>query len=91
MPTFVGKQRNSRKISASASLTMLKSLCGSQQTGKCLNRWEYLTTLSVPRDTCVPIKKKQIEPDLEQPTWGNIRQGFILPPCLLNFYEEYIM
>ena len=35
LPTFVGswrKQGNSRKTSASASLTMLKTLCGSQQT-----------------------------------------------------------
>ena len=35
LPTFIGsqrKQRNFRKISISASLTMLKSLCGRQQT-----------------------------------------------------------
>ena len=35
LPTFTGSQRkkeNSRKTSTSASLTMLKPLCGSQQT-----------------------------------------------------------
>ena len=35
LPTFVGsqkKQKNFRKTSTSVSLTMLKSLCGSQQT-----------------------------------------------------------
>ena len=35
LPTSVGsykKEENSRKISTSASLTMLKSLCASQQT-----------------------------------------------------------
>ena len=35
LPAFTGsqrKQRNFRKISTSASLTMLKPLCGSQQT-----------------------------------------------------------
>ena len=35
LPTFVGswrKQENSRKTSTSASLTMPKPLCGSQQT-----------------------------------------------------------
>ena len=39
LPTSVGsykKQGNSRKTSTSASLTMIKPLCGSQQTGKFL-------------------------------------------------------
>ena len=42
LPTFAGsqkKQENSRKTSISASLTMIKPLCGSQQTGKFLKRW----------------------------------------------------
>ena len=42
LPTSVGshkKQENSRKTSA--SLTTLKPLCESQQTGKFLKRWEY--------------------------------------------------
>ena len=59
--------------------------------GKCLHRWEYQTTLPVPKDTCMPIKKKHLEPSLEQPSWGNIHQGSILSPCLLNFYAEYII
>ena len=45
LPTSIGsqkKQENSRKTSTS-SLTTLKSLCGSQQTGKFLKRWEYQT------------------------------------------------
>ena len=42
-----GKQRNSRKISTLPSFIMLKPLCGSQQTGKFLKRWEYQTTLPV--------------------------------------------
>ena len=48
--TFTGSQRkqgNSRKTSTSASLTTLKSLCRSQQTGKFMKRWEYQTTLSM--------------------------------------------
>ena len=36
------KQRDSRKTSASASLTILKTLCGSQQTLK--NSWRYGNT-----------------------------------------------
>ena len=33
-------------------------LCGSQQTGKILNRWEYQTTLSVSWETCMWDKKQ---------------------------------
>ena len=37
------KPENSRKTTISALLTVPKSLCGSQQTGKSLKRWEYQT------------------------------------------------
>ena len=41
------KAKNSIKISTSASLTTLKPLCGSEQTGKFLKRWEYQIALPV--------------------------------------------
>ena len=40
------KQGNFRKTSTFASLTTQKLLCGLQQTGKCLKKWEYQTTLA---------------------------------------------
>ena len=51
-PTFAGSQRkqgNSRKTSASASLTLLKplTLCITSNDGKFLKKWEYQTTLPV--------------------------------------------
>ena len=50
LPTSIGsskKQENSRKTFISASLTMLKSLCESQQTGKFLEKAvpDHLTCL----------------------------------------------
>ena len=52
LPTFAGswrKQGNSRKISTSASLTMLKpvTLRITMNCGKFFKRWEYQTTLPV--------------------------------------------
>ena len=47
-PAFTGKwkkQENSGKTSITASLTMLKPLCGSQQTGKFFKKWEYQISL----------------------------------------------
>ena len=41
------------------------------------------------------VKKQQLEPYKEQPTWFKIgkgvHQGCILSPCLFDFYAEYIM
>ena len=62
------KKRNSRKTSIFVSLTTLKPLCGSQQTGKFLKRWEYQTMLPVSWKTCRQVKKQQLEPDMEQQT-----------------------
>ena len=33
---------------------------------KFLKRWEYQTTLPVSYETCMQIKKQQLEPDMEQ-------------------------
>ena len=68
-------------------------LCGSQQTGKFLKRWKYQTTLPVSWDTCMCIKKQQLEHGIM--SWFKIGkgvcQGCILSPCLFNLYAKYIM
>ena len=40
------------------------------------------------------VRKQQLELDMEQQTGSigkGVRQGYILSPCLFNFYAEYIM
>ena len=39
------------------------------------------------------VRKQQLELDMEQQTGSKleIRQGYILSPCLFNLYAEYIM
>ena len=99
LPTFTGswrKQRRSSKTSTSASLTMLKSLTMfiTINCGKFSKRWEYQPALLASWETCMWIKKQQLELDVEHrlvPNRKRVRQGCILSPCLFNFYAEYIM
>ena len=60
-------KRIKKKKSISASLTMLKLLTVWMTTncGKFLKRWEYQTMLSA---SCMQVKKKQLEWDMEQQT-----------------------
>ena len=58
-PLVHQKSKSSRKASTSALLTMPKSLCGSQQTGKFLKRWEYQITFPVFWEICIQVKKQQ--------------------------------
>ena len=70
-------------------------LCGLQQTGKLLKRWEYQTTLPVSWETCMLVKKQQFESYMEQLTGSKLGKELwkvcILLPCLFNLYAEYIM
>ena len=82
----------------SASLTTLKPLTVQTTTncGKFLKRWEYQTISPVSWETCMQVKKQQLQSDMEQLTkWFKIGkgvwQGCILSPCLFNFCAEYIM
>ena len=86
----------SSHVSTSVSLTMLKALTMWSTTngGKFLKRWEYQTTLPASWETCVQVKKQQIEPQIEQWTGSKMGQEYfkaVLQPCLFNLYAEYLM
>ena len=78
LPTSVGvqaKQRNSRKKLTSVSLATLKPLTVwiTTNSGKFLKRWKYQTTLPASWETCMQVKKQQLELDMAQQTgskWG---------------------
>ena len=71
------KQESSRKTYTSASLTMLNPLTVwiTTNCGKFLMRWEYQTTLPGSWETCVQVKKQQLEPDMEQQTGSKLGKG----------------
>ena len=72
------KQWNSRKTSISTSLTMLKALTVWVTTncGKFLKRWEYQTVLPVSWETCMQVKKQQLELDMEQRTGSKLGKEY---------------
>ena len=46
-------------------------------SGKFLKRWEYQTTLPVSSETCMQVKKQQLEPDMEQRTGSKLEKEYI--------------
>ena len=82
LPTSAGsqkKQENSRKTSTSASLTMLKPMIVRITTncGKFFKRWECQTTLPASCETCMQVKKQQLEADMEHPTGSKLGKEYI--------------
>ena len=64
------KQESSRKTSISALLTMPKPLTVwiTINCGKFWKRWEYQTTWPASWETCMQVRKQQLELDMEQQT-----------------------
>ena len=64
------KQDSSGKTSLSALLTMPKPLTVwiTINCGKFWKRWEYQTTWPASSETCMQVRKQQLELDMEQQT-----------------------
>ena len=99
LPTSVGsqkKQENSRETFTSASLTTLKSL-----TVGITTNWIILKEMGIPNHLTCLLRNlyagQEATDRIRHGTvnWFQIRkgvcQGYILAPCLFNFYAEYIM
>ena len=73
LPTSAGsskKQESSRKTSISALMILPKTLTMwiTINCGKFWKRWEYKTIWPVSWDTCMQVRKQQLELDMEQQT-----------------------
>ena len=56
---------------------------------KFLKRWENQATLLASWETCIQVRKQQLELDMEQQIgskWKGVCQDSILSPCLCNLY-----
>ena len=81
LPTSVEsskKQENSRKTSTS-SLILLKSLTMwiTANCEKFSKRWEYQITLPASWETCMQVKKQQLEMDMEQWTGSKLGKEYV--------------
>ena len=95
LPTSVEskkKQENSRKISTSASLTMLKPLTVwiTANCGKFFKRWEYQTTWPASWEICIQVRKQQLELDMEQQTGLKLGKEYIKAVYNHPAYLTYI-
>ena len=84
-----------REFQKSVSLTTLKSLTVWVTTncGKFLKSWGYQTTLSAFWETCMQVKKQQLELDGTTDSFQigkGERQGYILSSSLFNLYTECV-
>ena len=72
------KTRSSRKTSTSASLTMWKPLTVwiTTNCGTFLKKWEYQSTWPVSWETCLCIKKQQLELDMKQQTGSKLGKEY---------------
>ena len=58
--------------------------------GKFLKRWEYQTTLPVSWETCIQIKKQQLEQDIEQQTGSKLGKECVKTVCCHSVYLTYV-
>ena len=80
----------------SASLTILEPLTVWITTNceTILKRWRYQTSFPVSWETCLWVKKQQLEANMEQWNRSNlerVQQGCRLSPCIFNLYAECII
>ena len=80
LPTSAGsskKEESSRKKSISTLLTMPKPLTVwiTTNCGKFFKRWEYQITWPASWETCMQVRKQQLELDMEQQTGSNRKRS----------------
>ena len=95
LPTSTGSwetQESSRKTSTSALLTMPKSLTVwiTINCGKFWKRWEYQTTLLASRETCMQVKKQELELDMEQETGSKLGKEYVKAVYCHSAYLTYM-
>ena len=58
--------------------------------GKFIKRQEYQSTLLASGETCMQVKKKQLEPDIEQQTGSEFRKEYVKAVYCHPIYFTYM-
>ena len=76
---IIKKRESSRKTSISALLTMPKPLTVwiTINCGKVWKKWEYQITWPASWETCMQVRKPQLELDMEQQTDSKLGKGYV--------------
>ena len=94
LPTSVGssKSKSSRNTSTSSLLTMPKALTVwiTTHCGKFFKRWVYQTTWPASWETCMQVRKQQLDPDMEQQTGSKSGKEYIKAVCCHPAYLTYM-
>ena len=82
LPTSVGSQKNQESSVKNIYFCLIDytkplTLWITTNSGKFLMRWEYQITLPVFWETCMQVKKQQLEPDMEQWTGSKLGKEYI--------------
>ena len=76
LPTSIGSSKKQQEFQKNIYFCFIDYaslwLCGSQQTGKFLKRWDYQTTWPASWIICMKVKKQQLELDMEQQTGSKL-------------------
>ena len=96
LPTLAGsskKQESSRKTYIFPLLTRPKPLTVwiTINCGKFWKRWEYQTTWPASRETCMQVKKEQLELDMEQQTGSKPGGVYVKAVCCYPAYLTYML
>ena len=89
---IIVKAESSRKTSISALLTTLKPLtvCVTTNCVKFWKRWEYQTMLPASCETCMQVKKQQLELDLKYQTGSQQKKEYVMTVYCHPAYLTYI-
>ena len=76
---IIKKARAFQKTSTFALFTMSKTLivCITTNCGKFWKRWEYQTTWPASWESCMQVRKQQLEVDMEQQTGSKLGKEFV--------------
>ena len=75
---------------AAMNTEVQKSLCVSQQSGKFLKKEEYQTTLPASCETCMQLKKQQLELDMEKQTGSKSGREYVKAVYCHPAYLTYV-